>query len=315
MSLAGNAFLVREGDTIKRLRPDFMAIALTGDEDDPDVEVLGYVYFPGGPHSGNDPVPYLREQVAHYAPIPDPLAKYRGMSWLTPVIREIMADSGFRDHKIDFLEKGGTVNFLFQIAKESMTEDQFNSFVQQYRGRYEQPGGANKSIFMRAAVDATQLGSTFVDMQLKEVTGAGETRIAAAAGVPPIVAGLSEGLKSATYSNYGQARRRFADGTMRPLWRNAAASLQTLVPAPTGFGTVVRRPRHPRATGGPEGTRRSARVGSKVDAATAGRRFRARFGRGRDQFRGLEAANAHREAFGAVAGAGAKREGGDRQPT
>jgi phage portal protein BeeE len=54
--------------------------------------------------------------------------------------------------------------------------------------------------------------------------GAGETRIAAAAGVPPVIVGLSEGLQAATYSNYSQARRRFADGTMRPLWRNAAVA-------------------------------------------------------------------------------------------
>jgi hypothetical protein len=30
--------------------------------------------------------------VAHWSPIPDPLANFRGMSWLTPVLREIDAD-------------------------------------------------------------------------------------------------------------------------------------------------------------------------------------------------------------------------------
>ena len=58
------------------------------------------------------------------------------------------------------------------------------------------------------------------------------TRIAAAAGVPPIIVGLSEGLSSATYSNYGQARRRFADGTMHPLWQNVAGSLSVLLDGP-----------------------------------------------------------------------------------
>jgi hypothetical protein len=70
------------------------------------------------------------------------------------------------------------------------------------------------------------------DMQqldLKGVQGHLETRIAAAARVPPIIAGLSEGLSAATYSNYAQARRHFADMTMRPLWREAAGSLQPLV--------------------------------------------------------------------------------------
>jgi hypothetical protein len=66
-------------------------------------------------------------------------------------------------------------------------------------------------------------------MDFKVVQGHGETRIAAAAGVPPIIPGFSEGLASATYSNYGQALRRFSGLTMHPLWRSAAGSLQALV--------------------------------------------------------------------------------------
>src|SRR5206468_3219708 len=61
----------------------------------------------------------------------------------------------------------------------------------------------------------------------------GETRIAAAAGVPPVIVGLSEGLQAATYSNYSQARRRFADGTMRPLWRDACSTLATIINVPS----------------------------------------------------------------------------------
>jgi phage portal protein BeeE len=234
VSLAGNAFAYRDGNRIRRFRPDWMAIALTGEEDDPDAEVMGYVYYPGGPHSGKDPIPYLREEVAHYAPIPDPLAHYRGMSWLTPVIREVMADSGYRDHKINWLEHGGTHNFLFQVDKASMTADQFKDFVSAYRSNYEGGTSAYGSIFLRAAVDATPLGTDMQQSDFKEIQGAGETRIASAAGVPPIVAGFSEGLKSATYSNYGQARRRFADGTVRHLWQNVAASLETIVRPPPG---------------------------------------------------------------------------------
>ena len=235
VSLAGNSFHVRRGDRIKRLRPDWMAIVLGGyGHDDPDAEVLGYAYWPGGMQSGNDPVGFNREEVAHYAPIPDPLACYRGMSWLTPVIREVMADSGFRDHKIKFLEHGGTHNFLFQIDPNSMRKEDLEVFKRQYRAEHEGLAGGYQSIFMRAAVDATPLGANFQQTDLKKVQGAGETRIAAAAGVPPIVAGFSEGLEAATYSNYGQARRRFADGTVRWLWQNAAASLETIVDTPRG---------------------------------------------------------------------------------
>jgi phage portal protein BeeE len=73
------------------------------------------------------------------------------------------------------------------------------------------------------------------------VQGAGETRIAAAAGVPPVIVGLSEGLAAATYSNYSQVRHRFADSTMHPLWANAAGSLAHLVRASgTAASSAVR---------------------------------------------------------------------------
>ena len=52
--------------------------------------------------------------------------------------------------------------------------------------------------------------------------------------MPPVIVGLSEGLAAATYSNYELAMRRFADLTMRPLWRSAAASLAKLVAVPDG---------------------------------------------------------------------------------
>ena len=71
------------------------------------------------------------------------------------------------------------------------------------------------------------IGQSFEDLEVKATQGAGETRIAACAGVPPVIVGLSEGLSSATYSNYSQARRRLVDGTMRPLWRFFASAMES----------------------------------------------------------------------------------------
>ena len=76
------------------------------------------------------------------------------------------------------------------------------------------------------------VGSNLKEIDFKNVRGGGETRIAAAAGVPPVIVGLSEGLAAATYSNYGQARRRLADGTAHPLWENLAGSLEHVIPRP-----------------------------------------------------------------------------------
>ncbi|MGE4428905.1 MAG: phage portal protein, partial [Solirubrobacteraceae bacterium] len=82
-------------------------------------------------------------------------------------------------------------------------------------------------------------GADLRSVDFRQVQGAGETRIAAAGGVPPVIVGLSEGLQAATYSNYAQARRRFSDGTMHPLWAAAAAALQNVFPEGT-FGPGAR---------------------------------------------------------------------------
>jgi phage portal protein BeeE len=101
-----------------------------------------------------------------------------------------------------------------------------------FRAGHEGALNAYKTLFLAGGADVKTVGTDFKQLDLKAVQGAGETRIAAAAGVPPVVVGLSEGLQAATYSNYAQARRRFADQTMRPLWRNAAGSLARIINVP-----------------------------------------------------------------------------------
>lgn len=94
---AGNCYITRVGDQLVALRPDWVEIIL-GDRRYADsagrlgivgMEKLGYHYYQGGKLSGVDPVVFLAEEVAHFAPQADPLAWYRGMSWLTPVLREV----------------------------------------------------------------------------------------------------------------------------------------------------------------------------------------------------------------------------------
>ncbi len=226
---------------VARLRPDWVTIVLgsTTEPDadigfgDVDAEVLGYIYKPGGPGSGKEAQSFLSHEVAHFAPIPDPLAAFRGMSWLTPVIREVMGDQAATTHKLKFFEQGATPNLVVSFDASVQRED-FEKWMALYEKTYGGAANAYKTMYLGAGAKAESVGTDLRNVDFKKVQGAGETRIAAAGGVPPIIAGFSEGLESATYSNYGQARRRFADGTMRPLWRQAAGALATIVDVPRG---------------------------------------------------------------------------------
>lgn len=243
VSIAGNSFTAwgPKGDRLVRLRPDWttIVVGIQGNfsvdklvAGDPRSEVLGYIYKPGGPGSGEDSVPYLTSDVAHYAPIPDPAAFYRGASWMEPVIREIMGDKAMTDHKLKFIEQGATPNVIITTG---MTDpDALERWVEKFRENNEGKRNAYKTLFLGAGMTPNSVGANFRQVDFKSVQGAGETRIAAAARIPPIIVGLSEGLEAATYSNYGQARRAFADLTMRPLWRSAAGSLQSLLRVPAG---------------------------------------------------------------------------------
>lgn len=234
IDLAGNFFGAGRPNAIRRLRPDWVTIvngSRTGSLID--TEVVGYTYQEGGPASGNDMEILLPEQVAHFAPIPDPLCRFRGMSWLTPIIDEIMADKSATRHKRQFFDGGAQLGYVVTMdAEGKMDEPAFKRWVKLFKSQHEGLENAYKTLFLTRGADVKVVGADLQQIDFTKVQGHGETRVCSAAGVPPIVAGVSEGLDAATYSNYAQARRAFADMTLRPLWRSAASALAPLIQVP-----------------------------------------------------------------------------------
>lgn len=167
------------------------------------------------------------------SPVPDPEAQWRGMSWLTPVVREIQSDSAATTHKLKFFERGATPGYVVTYD-QSISPDDFAAFVKMFKEQHEGAGNAYKTLHFGGGTDIKTVGADLKQLDFKVTQGAGETRISAAAGVPPIIVGLSEGLSASTYSNYGQARRKFADHFARPHWRMVSASLERLVDPPAG---------------------------------------------------------------------------------
>lgn len=199
---------------------------------------LGLVYWEGGVGQ-SEPVAFLPDEYVHFAPLPDPLATYRGMSWLTPVLREIEDDKQMGRHKSAFFRNSATPNLSVSLDKDvSLTA--FQAFKTAMDAGHKGPENAGKTLYLGGGADVKVIGADFQQMDFKSIQGHGETRIAAAGGVPPIIVGLSEGLASATYSNYSQARRRFADGTMHPLWQNVSGCFANIVPRPPNSNSSVR---------------------------------------------------------------------------
>jgi phage portal protein BeeE len=250
--LAGNSYWIIDKGEFVRLRPDWVDVVVEeriirgGRKEVGGGQVgwrkVGYLYWEAGRGAEKDPVAFLADEVVHFAPIPDPLANYRGMSWLTPILREIQNDHSMTRHQLRFFDNAATPNMVIRHFPGApgiagATQDGVKKWVDEFESKFAGVENAGKTLQLYPGADVTVVGSNMKDIDFKNIRGGGETRIAAAAGVPPVIVGLSEGLAAATYSNYGQARRRLADGTAHPLWENLAGCLGHVLP---DMGTDVR---------------------------------------------------------------------------
>jgi hypothetical protein len=249
--ITGNAFLAQgppsvldrtKTPTVRRLRPDWVTIiggSKLGDKNDSplwqwDVEPIGYLYHPGGRAAGRKPEALDVSQVAHFTPWgPDPETALLGLSPMSGIVQEIIADKAMTVHKRMFLENGATPNMVVTLP-EAVTPSQFQDWVDAFDEEHEGVMNAYKTIYFGGGASLEVVGANLQQLDFKTVQGHGETRICMALRVEPIIVGASEGLEAATYSNYSQALRAMADLTARPWWRNAAGSLAPLVTVPKG---------------------------------------------------------------------------------
>ena len=237
----GKAAIGGPGHRVAVMRPDWVSIIIgTNDPDNPwalDAKVVGYQYTA----PGQDPVILTADETCHYFSTPDPDARFRGQSWVTPVLREIGADIAATKHKGKFFTNGATPNMAIKFDKDT-SPTAFKAFVEKFNSAQRGVDKAYKTLFLTGGADVTPLAADFRQLDFANTQGKGETRIAMAARVHPAILGASEGMQGATLNegNFRAAKRNFVDGTMRALWRYAAASLQVLVPMPAGQPGSVR---------------------------------------------------------------------------
>jgi hypothetical protein len=241
--LGGNAYVARTAenpDQLRVLRPDWVTIVMGDSSGRPaesasqlDVEILGFIYDPRDGQT--DAEALLADEVAHWAPIPDPLARFRGMTWLTPAIREIQADQAATMHKLSFFENGATPQMVVSFDA-NVTEEQFKAFVMKMDDTHAGWRNAYKTLYLGGGATPTVVGKDLQQLDFSATQGKGETRIIADAGLHPVLVPSSEGMQGSSLNagNYTAARRSVADTTFRPLWRNVCGSLAAIVPPQSG---------------------------------------------------------------------------------
>lgn len=238
--LAGNAYVLRQPDRLRVLRPDWIGIVFGSHQDPDDAayaldgQVIGYVYQNGGLYSGRGTmVTLLPDEIAHWCPLPDPEASAIGMSWLTPAIRDVMADRVATEHKLKFFENGATPNMIVK-GIPAATAQQFNEIVDMLESRHAGAANAYRTLYLTVGADASVVGSDLKQLDFKATQGAGETRIALLSRVPAPILGIAEGLAGSSLNagNFGMARRIFADSWVYPTLQDLAGALASIVDVP-----------------------------------------------------------------------------------
>lgn len=240
VSTAGNSYVLRSrSDRLNVLHPEWVIIVLGSDtnadhpSEAPDVEVVGWAYDPPSGPMRFYPADGSMGRIAHYAPIPDPDFHFLGLSWITPVLRELQADSMATEHKYRFFQNAATPNLAIKFDP-TVKLQQVRDFKELMEEEHTGVANAYKTLYMGGGADPKVIGADMRQLDFAATQGKGESRLASAAGVPPSWVGFSEGLQGSALNagNFSSARRRLSDGTLEHLWSNAAASLEVLLTPP-----------------------------------------------------------------------------------
>jgi hypothetical protein len=170
-------------------------------------------------------------EVVHFAPIPDPQANFRGMSPLTPIIRDIQGDDGMSRYKIRYLQNDATPNIVIKYAQKLQTAT-IDSIRERMAARYAGPDNAGKTLILDQGADLTLAGNSLQQMDFSNVAAVGAERILAAANVPGVLVGL-EPLRGAG-RGYQESMQKLANLYARPQWRSACGALSQLLDIPAG---------------------------------------------------------------------------------
>lgn len=242
---AGNAYVVREGDRLRRLAPDRVSFILRsastpewqGDSTFTtipyDAEKVGIVYHPE--RHGAPAEVFAVGDFAHWAPEPDPVNWWRGESWVTAVLREVTTDGQAVSHTSKFFDNAATPNLVVKLPADR-TSDEMRAFAEKMNALHTGTDNAYKTLYLAGGSDVQVVGSTIEQLQMKDLMGGFETRIAARARIPGVILGIREGYQGSSLNagNYGSARRMWADGWFTPTVESLCSALESIVPPPGG---------------------------------------------------------------------------------
>jgi HK97 family phage portal protein len=167
--------------------------------------------------------------VAHWKWAVDPIKPWQGMGALAPVAREVDTDNELTRFLKAFLQNDAVMSGILYTPEGVMLTPSEMQKVKQDFERNQTGNNAGRVTVMPRGMRYERAALNMQELALDALRGVPEARIAAAYGVPAIVAGLNIGLARSTYSNFEEARKAFTEQTLVPLWKAMAAEVQSSI--------------------------------------------------------------------------------------
>lgn len=155
----------------------------------------------------------------------DPDQPWRGIGAVALAARDTDSDTESSRYIYALLKNDAIPRVVITLTEgEELTPETSARLRASWHERY---GGENRSeiAFLEAGMKVEKLGMNLTELAYETLKNIPESRICAAFGVPPVIAGLYVGLKRSDYGD-GQARRSFTETTLAALWRSFESEME-----------------------------------------------------------------------------------------
>lgn len=182
--------------------------------------VKEYEFDPGDGQSVTIP----KRDVIHWKWMPDPEQPSRGIGAIEFAIRDSDRDNEASAYIYALLKNNAVPPVVVTLSEgDELTAIKANRLRKEWNQKL---GGENRGnlAFLEFGMKAEKMGFDLQQLAGEALNAVPEARIAAAFQVPPVVAGLSVGLKRSDYGDQA-ARKAFTELTLSALWRSLASEL------------------------------------------------------------------------------------------
>lgn len=166
-----------------------------------------------------------KDDIIHWKWMPNLRQPWRGMGGIQAAASEVDKDQEANAYIYALLKNNAVPPIVITLTEDDeLTPDKARRLRKEWAISHSGEN-AGSPAFLEYGMKAEKLGYDLQQLAGEALSSVPEARIAACLRVPPVVAGLSVGLKRSDYGDQA-ARRSFTELTLAALWRMLASELR-----------------------------------------------------------------------------------------